>query len=78
MDIEALIRSEAPEAENSIHDSSYAKALKKAHEFYAGKGRDELIGLQRVAREEYRNRGSHHSTVAACVVLAELLKETKG
>jgi len=77
MDIEALIRVEASDAENSIHDFNFAMALRKAHELYAGKGREDLLGLQRVAREEYRNRGSYHSTVAACVVLAKLLKEQK-
>lgn len=73
MDIETLIlRETTPDNE---HDKFYAKALREVYEVYHGKDKEELLELQKHARELHRTRGGTHYIVASCMVLMELLKE---
>jgi hypothetical protein len=70
MEIEKLIQREAPGED--VHDNAYSSALMDCYELYKDMPIDTLKDLQSAARETYTG---NHVTTAACVVLAELIKE---
>ncbi|MHC4159536.1 MAG: hypothetical protein ACYSSO_10715 [Planctomycetota bacterium] len=70
MDIEELIKSEAPD--NSPHDIAYAIVLQSCYHTYKDLDLSTLQEYQQLARQ-IRN-GTHYHT-ASCMVLQELIYE---
>ena len=55
----------------------YEQCLRQSYEHYKNNSKDELLALQKEARERNRAQGSKNETVADCMIVYFLLEELK-
>ena len=73
MNIEEYIKSEAPKYDQGdIHDIAYARELRRCYGWYKDLPLERLKDIQISVRQ---NHDSSHYTVAAAMILYELIKE---
>ena len=77
MDIESLIKKEAPNALTQKHDATYATWLDYYYSIYKHLDVIRLNALHQYAKELYARDGNEHMNVARCIILKNLLDEKR-